>query len=105
MSVEKACESLGVSLTAAGHVMQSRLAPMENKVAQITSAKRPNPKSKKKSKQQHDSPTYKMSKLTQAVIDTQAREAIKDLFPKIPLDDLHTIIGRSFQKVVSRCLN
>jgi len=40
-----------------------------------------------------------MTNLKQAVIDTQAREAIKDLFPKIPVDDLHTVIGRSFQKV------
>jgi len=40
-----------------------------------------------------------MTNLTQAVIDTQAREAIKDLFPKIPLEDLHIVIGRSFQKV------
>ena len=37
--------------------------------------------------------------LSQATIDTQAREAIKDLFPKIPQKDLHDIVTRAFEKV------
>ena len=36
---------------------------------------------------------------SQASIDTQAREAIKDLFPKIPGKDLHDIVNRAFDKV------
>ncbi len=99
MSVEKACQSLGVSLTASGHVSQSRLAPSDLGVAISTSSNRQPAKSKKKTKQQQEGPKYNMTNLTQAVIDTQAREAIKDLFPKIPLEDLHIVIGRSFQKV------
>lgn len=38
----------------------------------------------------------------QAVLDTQAREAIKDLFPKMPNKDLHEIVFRAFEKVWSR---
>lgn len=35
----------------------------------------------------------------QEVINTDARDAIKDLFPNIPDDDLFQIIKTSFQKV------
>lgn len=100
MSVDKACQRLGVSLTASGHVLQSRLAPVDHRVTSTKSSKRNAAKNKQKANQQQEAPKFNMTNLAQGVIDTQAREAIKDLFPKIPVDDLHTIIGRSFQKAV-----
>ena len=39
------------------------------------------------------------SKLSQATIDTQAREAIRDLFPKIPDKDLRDIVTHAFELV------
>lgn len=99
VSVDKACQSLGVSLTASGHALQSRLAPVDHGSMNTRSSKRQAAKNKQKANPQHEAPKFNMTKLEQAVIDTQAREAIKDLFPKIPVDDLHMIIGRSFQKV------
>ena len=37
--------------------------------------------------------------LTQATINAEARDAIKDLFPNIPKKDLSQIIKTAFQKV------
>ena len=37
--------------------------------------------------------------LSQAVVDSQAREAIMDLFPNIPPRDLHEIVSRAFDMV------
>ena len=37
--------------------------------------------------------------VSQATLNTEARDAIKDLFPKIPEVDLNKIISRAFQKV------
>lgn len=42
------------------------------------------------------------SELTQATINTEARDAIKDLFPNIPKKDLSQIIKTAFQKVGCR---
>ena len=63
------------------------------------SSKRSNARKKQNSKEQKSDQAFDMTNLSQAVIDTQAREAIKDLFPKIPMDDIHVIVGRAFQKV------
>lgn len=35
----------------------------------------------------------------QAILDTQAQAALKDLFPNIPDEDVLDIISRAFQKV------
>jgi hypothetical protein len=94
--VEKACMSLGVSLTQSGHVLsaqrnqqttQHNLGPQENVTTNRLRWNAP---------WQED--------VSQAILDTQAREAIKDLFPKIPEKDLHDIICRAFKKVWSRIL-
>lgn len=39
------------------------------------------------------------SDVSQATIDTDAREAIRDLFPNIPEKDLVEIVRHAFQKV------
>lgn len=41
------------------------------------------------------------SEVSQEVINTEARDAIKDLFPNVPDKDLFQIIKTSFQKVCS----
>ncbi len=90
--------TLGVNLTASGRVLESNFAFIDDHAKR---QRQPGPglnKKKSKGKRRNGSPGFDMN-LSQAIIDTQAREAIKDLFPKIPADDLHTIIGRAFQKV------
>ncbi|MCJ1412307.1 hypothetical protein MMC19_006401 [Ptychographa xylographoides] len=54
----------------------------------------------KKQKGQQDLPLK--PGLSQATIDTQAREAIKDLFPNIPPKDLHDIVTHAFEVGKSR---
>lgn len=95
--VDQACMTLGVTLTASGRVLQSNFAFLDDHATGKRQSGR-GPNKKRKGRRRNASPGLDMN-LSQAVIDTQAREAIKDLFPKIPSDDLHTIIGRAFQKV------
>lgn len=90
--VENACQSLGVTLTETGRVAQSSLAGLNEDL--------PGRKPKKRLKRKgRESPKFDLS-MSQATIDTHAREAITDLFPKIPSEDLHQVIARSFQKVI-----
>lgn len=91
--VDKACRTLGVTLTETGRVVQSSLAFLDDETRvqhQITK--------KKRAKRVNKDPPFDLT-LSQAIIDTHAREAIKDLFPKIPQADLHEIVARAFQKV------
>ena len=90
--------TLGVTLTASGRVVQSNFAYIDDQATGQRQIGRGANKNKTKGKRRNGSPGFDMT-LSQAVIDTQARETIRDLFPKIPSDDLHTIIGRAFQKV------
>ena len=39
--------------------------------------------------------------LSQALIDSQARDAIHDLFPKIPPRDVHDVLCRAFEQVIA----
>ena len=98
ITVEKACMSLGVSLTTSGRVSDSSFALLDEGSTWHRPIHHQQAVKKRKPGARHDSPTMDVN-LSQAVIDTQAREAIKDLFPKIPSVDLHAIVGRSFQKV------
>ncbi|MCJ1263955.1 hypothetical protein MMC22_003826 [Lobaria immixta] len=88
--VEKACMSLGVSLSQSGHVL-----PNNGKLPSIHQQQRSVNKRKNTRGLRDNSINTDIS---QATLDTQAREAIKDLFPKIPDKDLHEIICRAFQK-------
>lgn len=91
--MEKACQSLGVTLNAAGRVAQSQFAVLDDSVSKLTSKLQ-----KPKAKDQHNLLGID-STLSQAMIDSQARDAIRDLFPRIPERDLHEIIIRAFDKV------
>ena len=96
VTVEKACDSLGVTLSNSGRVLQSNFAHLED--GQDHDGRRPTKQKKQKSRTRNAHPVLDIS-LPQAVIDTSARETIRDLFPNIPNQDLHVIVGRSFQKV------
>ena len=85
--------SLGVSLTRSGQIMLNESNPHH------LHSKQNEPVNMTKIGQRNDSPS---SDISQATLDTQAREAIKDLFPKIPDRDVHQIISRAFQKVGMR---
>jgi hypothetical protein len=89
--VEKACMSLGVSLTQSGHVLPPQR-------IQHTAHHKPGHRNKVKINRLGWSAPLQVD-VSQAILDTQAREAIKDLFPKIPEKDLHEIIRRAFKKV------
>lgn len=92
--VENACLSLGVTLTESGRVLQSSFATLNEDLPTRYGKKL---KSKGKGKGRASPPRFDVSQ-SQATIDTQAREAIRDLFPKIPDPDLHETVSRSFQK-------
>lgn len=82
--------SLGVQLSQSGQVIRRQ---------QVMLAE-PRKRSalKKKRKTRGDRNGSPKSDVSQATLDTQAREAIRDLFPKIPERDLHAIVARAFQK-------
>ena len=85
--------SLGVSLTRSGQIILNESNPYH------VHSKHKAPVNTTKIGQRNNSPS---SDISQATLDTQAREAIKDLFPKIPDRDVHQIISRAFQKVCLR---
>ena len=88
--------SLGISLTKSGHIFLRRQnAAIEQ--ARLDEEKWALTKKQKRVQGTHEESPE--SNISQATLDTQAREAIKDLFPKIPNKDLHEIIARAFQKV------
>lgn len=89
--VERACTTLGVSLSNSGRVLHEQ-PPLRVKLR--------SGRSKKSKKGSADGKNDKNKPgLSQAAVDTEAREAIRDLFPKIPEKDLHQIITRAFKKV------
>ena len=102
VTVEKACDSLGVTLSNSGRVLQSNFAHLED--GPENDGKRSTKQKKQKAGNRNAQPALDIS-LPQAVIDTSARETIRDLFPNIPSQDLHVIVGRSFQKVTFSSLN
>ncbi|KAL9104678.1 MAG: hypothetical protein Q9163_000421 [Psora crenata] len=96
--VDEACQTLGVTLNASGRVTKSHFASLRDEGLRNDQMKRQGKGKKTKSRVRKGSPKIDTS-LSQAVIDTQAREAIEDLFPKIPQLDLHEIVSRAFDKV------
>ena len=97
VTVEKACDSLGVTLLDSGRVLQSNFAHLDD--GQEHDGRRPIKQKKQKAGSRNAQPVLDIT-LPQAVIDTTARETIRDLFPNIPNQDLHVVVGRSFQKVI-----
>ena len=99
-AVDKACQGLGVTLNAAGRVAQSNLSYLNDDFTNsmgkrhATHMSKANPRISRDQNQVEDT-------LSQEVIDSQARQAIRDLFPKIPERDLEEIILRAFDKVAN----
>jgi hypothetical protein len=94
--VARACTSLGIDLSRDGRVLHNQ--------HDLEAAARPKPRNRKWQKLLADNASK--PGLSQAAIDTQAREAIKDLFPKIPPKDLHDIVTHAFELVgYFPCLN
>lgn len=90
--VAHAAQTLGVTLNKQGRVAHLPTGPSLDSQT-----------SKKRKNTQPDDKSVSSPELSQAAIDTQARDAIKDLFPNIPDKDLHEIVRRAFEKV--RCRN
>lgn len=88
--MDRACTSLGVTLRA-GRVVHHQKLPLRR----VSNAK------SKPTKHLKTTPNQDVN-VSQATIDTEAREAIRDLFPNIPNEDLYTIIRQAFDKV-GRC--
>ncbi|MCJ1383073.1 hypothetical protein MMC17_006186 [Xylographa soralifera] len=86
--VGRACLSLGVSLSRDGHVLRHQHDWIADE------ARSRNQNGTRLNLLAHNTSN---TKLSQATIDTQAREAIKDLFPKIPDKDLRDIITHAFE--------
>ena len=85
--VGRACLSLGIDLSRSGHVLRQH------------ELWRPERQDRKKKGLKLPGKDASDSKLSQAVVDTQAREAIRDLFPKIPEQNMHEIIQHAFELV------
>lgn len=98
--VDKACESLGVTLNASGRVVQSHLAYLDED-------ERGDRFQSRQERLRKSRPVVRPADgrleptLSQALIDTQARDAIHDLFPQIPARDAHDVISRAFEKVIA----
>lgn len=82
--------SLGVQLSQSGQVIRRQQVMLAEPRKRGTL--------KKKRKTHGDRNGSPKSDVSQATLDTQAREAIRDLFPRIPERDLHAIVARAFQK-------
>lgn len=91
--VEKACTSLSVMLSSSGRVIYNQRDILLDSVEC--------PKKKKKSKKRgtvaHQIP--QRLEASQAEIDTEASQAIRDLFPRIPQEDLDAVVILAFKKV------
>ena len=91
--VENACTSLNVSLSRSGRVIYN----------QRVHAPGPIVRNKKKGKANKKGPLAKRGlaqlEASQAEIDTEAKEAIKDLFANIPDHDLYAVVRLAFKKV------
>ena len=89
--VARACTSLGIDLSRNGRVLHNQAGlSLDSGLEQALERRNVfNPRTQE----------ILHPRDSQASIDTQAREAIKDLFPKIPMKDLHAIVTRAFEKV------
>ena len=91
--VEKACTSLSVTLSSSGRVIYKQGAvPV---YAPVPSKKKKKSKKKGSILQQ----AFSQIEASQAEIDTEARQAIRDLFPKIPEENLVAVVQLAFKKV------
>lgn len=91
--VEKACTSLSVSLSSSGKVIYNQRPPSAGPIV------RPGRKGKPRKRKLVAKQVLSQLEASQAEIDTEAKEAIKDLFPNIPDYDLYAVVRLAFKKV------
>ena len=94
--VEKACTSLDVTLSSSGRVVYNQRA---SSVDPYVPSRRKG-RAKKKAFIEDRGPSHLGP--SQAEIDTEATQAIRDLFPNIPHEDLLAVVRLAFKKVGSR---
>lgn len=87
--------SLGISLSQSGQIVFKGRLPTRDISLHTSNTSRRN----RNSHGLQDKPAE--TEESQAALDAQARETIKDLFPKIPDKDLQNIIRQAFKKVCS----
>ena len=93
--VEKACTSLSVTLSSSGRVIYKQGAV--SVYAPVPSKKKKSKKKKKKGSVLQQA--FPQIEASQAEIDTEATQAIRDLFPKIPEENLLAVVQLAFKKV------
>lgn len=98
--VDQACESLGVTLNASGRVVQSWFANLDEDGRRDRFQSRQE-RLRKSRPLLRPADGKLRANMSQALIDSQARDAIHDLFPKIPARDAHDVICRAFNQVTS----
>lgn len=87
--------SLGISLSQSGQIVIKGRLPTRDISLHTSNTSRRN----RNSHGLQDKPAE--TEESQAALDAQARETIKDLFPKIPDKDLQNIVRQAFKKVWS----
>ena len=89
--------SLGISLTQSGQVI-----PVQSGRRDLQPNRRPLNRKNNNTRSSGASPSANVS---QALLNTQAEHAIKDLFPKIPAKDVRAIVNRAFAKVRKKSIS
>jgi len=104
--VARACNDLGVYITPSGHACTSIdtneisvLAPDSKKTVY---PKQNNLRVRLRSKRKIHT---EQEPISQERLNYEARNALTDLFPKIPEQDLSSIISHAFKKVISKLVN
>ena len=99
--VDKACNSLGITLSRSGQILQKRHSSPPVRQTPETQATKALRKAKTKRQANTNKAVFPRLNVSQATLDTDAKAAIKDLFPNIPDEDLYRIVRHAFEKVCS----
>jgi hypothetical protein len=104
--VARVCNDLGVYITPSGHVHTStdtnEVSVSASETKKTVSPKQDNLRVRLRSKRKAHP---EQDPVSQEQLNHEARNVLMDLFPKIPEQDLSSIISHAFKKVISRLLN
>jgi hypothetical protein len=91
--VSRACGELGISISSAGRIYNTNASPALEAIYAKS----------KRGAGLYSNQEARLSQdpISQEQLDHEARNALTDLFPKIPERDLIAIISRAFKKVMS----
>ena len=99
--VDKACNSLGITLSRSGQILQKRHSSPPVHQTPETQTSKALRQVKTKRQTNTNRAVFPRLNVSQATLDTDAKAAIKDLFPNIPDEDLYRIVRHAFEKVCS----